>query len=170
MAKPKAPRKRSNMAPADHALELIRLRAKRVNRCERSLTYTRDAYRDALNTIGGHLGEYELTELSPDQEPAAVLEEIRRLAHRRSSLEASKATDLEARKGDLDLARKRLAESIFDDQLDLFGALADDRQAVEAQEPTRLRVDDATGALVPFLEASPADPPAKPSRGRRASP
>lgn len=154
------------MAPADHALELIRLRAKRVARCEKSLSYTRDAYRDAINSVGESLAEYELAELSPDQEPAKVLEEIRRLAQRRSMLEASKVKDLEARKGDLELARKRLAESIFDDQLDLFGALNDDREAVAAQEPTRLKVDDATGALVPFLEEPPAEPPAKPRRGR----
>lgn len=152
------------MAPTDHRLDLIRLRAKRVARCEKSLKYTREAYTEAINNVASSLAEYELEELSPDQEPAAVLTEIRRLAERRGALDRRKALDLEARKDDLAGARKRLEASIFDDQLELFVALDEDRKAIELAEPIRLKVDGVTGALVPYLDEP--EPAAKPRRGR----
>lgn len=157
------------MAIADHRLDLIRLRAKYVARLEKRLKFTRDAYRDALGEIDETLGTYELEDLSPDQDPRAVLDEIRRLAKRRLDLESNRVAETKALAEGLDGARGKLTAAIFDDQLELFPALEADRKAAEAEaEPVRLRVGE-DGHPTPLVEPE-VDASKRPTRGKRKPP
>ena len=157
------------MAQANERLDLIRLRAKHVARLDKRLRFTRDAYREALGSVAESLAEYELAELSPDQDPAAVLDDIRRLALRRGDLEATKIDECKAIAEQLEGARLKLTDAIFDEQLELFPALDGERKAADREpDAVRLRVDDR-GRAVPIVEPAP-DPEKRPRRGKRKPP
>ena len=155
------------MSSADDHVDLIRLRARYLQRQELTLKNSNDAYRSAINSLTVSLAVYELDDLSPDQESGAVVREIRKLAKRRAMLETKGKAEAKTLGERVTKARGRLDEAIFTTtgQMTLFPALEEEREeAAEATKPGPMRIDNL-GKAVPLIEED--GPKAPRPRGRR---